>query len=127
MKWILLLGLLSALAAVTAAFLWFRPWYPTTAHENRETVADVASETWAQGVGYVEPCSDVHCLAFKSNGVIGKCQVELGEPVPRGKVLMTLQNEDEIKAAAVAEQEVAVARAERDKVASGVNHYQVAA
>ncbi|MCI0463537.1 MAG: HlyD family efflux transporter periplasmic adaptor subunit [Gemmataceae bacterium] len=82
---------------------------------------------WIQGVGYVEPVSEVRRLTFKGNGVIGECRVRVGDLLQAGQILMVLQNEDQRAALEVAEKELHLARAARAKVFRGVNPFQIAA
>ena len=76
-------------------------------------------------VGYVEPVSEVRKLTFKADGVIENCRVQVGQSVEAGDVLATLRNRDEQAAVGVAEQELAVAVADREKLFSGVHPQQI--
>lgn len=78
-------------------------------------------------IGYVEPVSEVRRLSFKIDGVVANCKVEVGQEVQVGDVLATLRNQDEQARVFVAERELAVARAERDKLFSGVHPKQIEA
>lgn len=80
-----------------------------------------------QGIGYVEPASEVRRLVFKIDGVIGSCAVEVGQHVSRGAVLMSLANSEEAAALAVAERDLAAAVAERDRTMAGTHAHQIAA
>lgn len=80
-----------------------------------------------QGIGYVEPASEIRRLVFKIDGVIESCPIELGQSVKRGDPLVSLANREEAAAVTVAEQDLAAAVAERDQVLAGVHAHQIAA
>jgi HlyD family secretion protein len=80
-----------------------------------------------QGIGYVEPASEVRRLVFPAGGVIDRCAATVGRSFRKGDVLMTLRNQEQQAALTVAEEELRLALAERDKVFRGVNSYQIAA
>jgi len=84
-------------------------------------------ELWIQGVGYVEPASEVRRLAFKSMGVIEACAVEVGKAVTKGDILMALRNAEERAALTAAEMDLTLVQAERDKVFSGVHKFEISA
>ncbi len=89
--------------------------------------AEPPKEVWAQGLGHVEPVSEVRRLSFKSNGVIARCAVGPGRVYRRGEVLAELRNDEERAAVRVAEKDLALARAERARVLAGLNRFQVEA
>ena len=78
-----------------------------------------------QGIGFVEPITEVRKLVFKVNGVIARCGAELGRAYKNGDVLMELDHREQLAAMNVAEAEWKMARAERDKVFAGVNVHQI--
>jgi multidrug resistance efflux pump len=88
---------------------------------------EVEAAQWVQGPGHVEPRSEVRRLVFKVDGVIEECRVEVGDRVRKGAVLMVLNNHEEEAAVAVAQRELALARAERAKAVSGSDPYELAA
>jgi multidrug resistance efflux pump len=69
----------------------------------------------------------VRRLSFKGNGVIGECRARLGQAVRKGEVLLALRNQEERAALAVAEKDLALARAQRAKVLCGLNRFQIEA
>jgi multidrug resistance efflux pump len=85
------------------------------------------TSVWVQGVGYVEPRTEVHRLVFKTDGVIAKCLVEVGDAVKKGDLLMALDDREQQVAVAVAEREVEVARQERSRVLLGRDPFEIAA
>lgn len=74
-----------------------------------------------QALGYVEPRTGLRQLSFEMGGVIDACACEIGDEVRCGDLLMVLRNDDLRTAADVAEVQLRVARAERDKLLSGVH------
>ena len=51
-----------------------------------------------QGIGFVEPVSEVRKLVFKVNGVIAKCSADLGRSYQKGALLMELGNREQLVA-----------------------------
>lgn len=98
---------------------------PTTTAPYPTPHADTG--VWVQGAGYVEPRTEVHRLVFKSDGVIEKSFVEVGDFVHKGDLLMTLDDREQKAAVAVAEQEVEVARRERARMVAGMDPFEIAA
>lgn len=80
-----------------------------------------------RGVGYVEPVSEIRNLTFKVDGVIETCPVNVGQSVAAGDTLSTLRNHDERSAIVVAEQELSLTKAAREKLLSGVHPAEVEA
>jgi HlyD family secretion protein len=74
-----------------------------------------------RGVGYVEPVSGIRKLNFKADGVIEMLRVQVGQEVKAGDELASLQNRDERAAINVAKQDVELAKADREKLLSGVH------
>ncbi len=84
-------------------------------------------QTTIQGIGYVEPASEIRRLMFNSEGVITHCQKEVGGTVKKGDVLMSLQSEEQQAGVVLAEKQLRMAEADRDKVLSGMNKFQITA
>jgi multidrug resistance efflux pump len=80
-----------------------------------------------RAVGYVEPTSDVRKLTFEVDGVIEDCRVSIGQQVRAHDELAILRNNDQQADVAVAEAQLIVAQAERDKLLSGVHPRQLEA
>ena len=78
-------------------------------------------------IGYVEPTSELRRLAFRADGVIAECRVEIGQQVRAGELLLRLHNADRQAELAAARLAVALAQAEHEQVASGVNRHRIAA
>src|SRR5438094_488390 len=65
-----------------------------------------------EGVGHVEPASEVRRLSAKTGGLIRECHVQAGAVVRKGTVLVVLHDEKETAALAVARRQLEVACAE---------------
>jgi multidrug resistance efflux pump len=78
-------------------------------------------------IGYVEPVSEIRKLTFEADGVVERCLVHVGQVIETGEILATLDCRNARAAVGVAEQELAVASAERDKLLSGVHPLQITA
>jgi HlyD family secretion protein len=122
-RWLLLLAVLGLLGA--GAFYW--PAAPGGQSEAPKLEPPAPVEHWIHAVGYVEPRSEVRRLVFRADGVIERCFVAIGTAVKKGDKLMTLYDRDQAAAVEVAQRDVAVARAELAKVASGIDRYEIAA
>ncbi|HET6880278.1 MAG TPA: efflux RND transporter periplasmic adaptor subunit [Pirellulales bacterium] len=97
------------------------------AHPDSSSERPLLEERTIQGLGYVEPVSEVRRLVFKVDGVIDRCPVDVGQRVSSGEALMSLANQAEAAALAIAEQDQAAAGAEREQVLAGVDAHQIAA
>lgn len=82
---------------------------------------------WIQGIGYVEPTSEVRRLAFKHPGILGEYKVQIGQLVKAGEVVAAQHNLEEQTAVTVAESQLAAAQANLEKVLAGVNPYEIEA
>jgi HlyD family secretion protein len=80
-----------------------------------------------QGLGFVEPVSEVRKLAFKVNGIIARCPGEIGRRYRKGDILIELDSREQRAALEVAEAEWKLAQAQREKTLSGVNPHQIEA
>jgi HlyD family secretion protein len=95
--------------------------------KSRDEAREPKESPVVQGIGYVEPASDVRNLSFKGGGVIGKCLVEVGKKVRAGDLLMVLDDAAERRTLAVAEQELELVKAQREDVLVGVNKFEITA
>lgn len=86
-----------------------------------------SGERWIQGVGYVEPASEIRRLAFKHPGILGEYKVQLGQQVKAGETLAIQHNAEEQTAVAVAESQLLAAQADLEKILAGVNPYEIEA
>jgi HlyD family secretion protein len=72
-------------------------------------------------VGYVEPATEVRRLASKADGVIARCDAEVGRAYRKGDVLIALDNRVETAAVDLAGAGLLIREAERDKALSGAH------
>lgn len=86
-----------------------------------------AEQRWIQGIGYVEPASEVLRLAFKHPGILGEYKAEIGQLVNKGETLAIQQNLEEQNAVVVAESQLQAAKADLEKILAGVNPYEIEA
>jgi multidrug resistance efflux pump len=121
-----LMVLLGVGAGAPSAWYWQRASVSPPANEEQE-VWRYPAEKWISGTGRVEPVSEVRRLAFRTGGIVDKCLCKIGDVVKEGDSLITLRNEQEALALAVAKSEVALAQAERDQIIAGVNAFRIAA
>jgi multidrug resistance efflux pump len=87
----------------------------------------LAEQRWIQGIGYVEPASEIRRLAFKHPGILGEYKVVIGQQVKAGDTLASQQNSEEKTAVSLAESQLLAAKAELAKVLAGVNPYEIEA
>lgn len=80
-----------------------------------------------QGIGYVEPSSEIRRLAFKHPGILGKYEVQIGDKVKIDALLASQKNEEEDIAVSVAKSQLDVANANLQKTLAGVNPYEIEA
>jgi HlyD family secretion protein len=131
MKW--LMGLFAAVLAATS-LAWWSQGLPVDRVKNTrgdamETEGTITAShgkgTAIQGIGYIEPASEVRRLVFKTDGVIERCLVSAGDRVTKGTELMALADAEARGAVAVAEQELAVRAAEREQVMAGTHQHLI--
>jgi HlyD family secretion protein len=80
-----------------------------------------------EGVGYVEPVTEVRRLSFKVGGVIARCNMAIGEQVKKDEPLVVLANSTEALAVDAAERELMVAKAEEARVLRGIHDDRIEA
>jgi HlyD family secretion protein len=121
---------LIALAAASGLSLTFLVWWPTANGPDRVTTStriEPGGSSSIEGIGYVEPASEVRQLSPKTGGVIQACNVKVGDVVRKGDLILTLHGEKEAMGVSLARKQLEVARAEEEQVKSGVNHYRIVA
>lgn len=85
------------------------------------------AQRWVQGIGYIEPASEIRRLAFKHPGILGEYKVQIGQQVKAGDTLAVQQNTEEQTAVSVAESQLLAAKADLEKVLAGINPYEIEA
>jgi multidrug resistance efflux pump len=125
MKWLVVLALAATSgAALVGAIRW------SGAGSSEQETAHPRPDpggTAMEGIGYVEPASEVRRLSPKTGGVIKACYARVGQVVRKGTPILTLHDEKEAAAVDLARKQLEVARAEEEQLKSGVNRYRVLA
>ncbi len=126
-KWLLLVVLASAVSVIG----FWRTHLPATVPGSvppsgsaSPLVPSVESEEF-QGIGYVEPASEVRKLMLRTGGVIKSCQVEVGDTIRKGCLLMELENATQKADVELARKNLAMLTAEAVHVNAGVNPYRL--
>jgi HlyD family secretion protein len=78
-----------------------------------------------EGIGYVEPASEVRKLTPRAAGVIRRCYVKAGDKVRKGAVLMELDLATQQAEVHVARRNLALAQADEAFTKSGINPLQI--
>lgn len=86
-----------------------------------------AEQRWIQGIGYIEPTSEIRRLAFKHPGILNEYKVQLDQQVKAGAVLAVQRNAEEQAAVAVAESQLLAAKADLEKILAGINPNEIQA
>lgn len=86
-----------------------------------------AEQRWIQGIGYVEPASEIRRLVFKHPGILGEYKIQIGQQVNAGETLAIQQNAEEQTAVVAAESRLLSAKADLEKVLAGINPYEIEA
>jgi HlyD family secretion protein len=126
MKWVVPV----ALAAATGSSLTFLAWRSAVSSPEQapaSTRSEAGGRGVIEGIGYVEPASEVRQLSPKTGGVIKACSVKVGDWVRKGDPILTLHDEKEAAALALARKQLEVAQAEEAQVKSGINRYRILA
>jgi len=125
MRWLLLFGLTVA-AAISGAVSWY------LVHPGGESQAATIptqkgqpDRREVQGIGYVEPATEVRRLMPRTGGVIRSCLVQAGDSVRKGDVLLELDNSTHQADMELARKQLDQARADAAHVNAGVNPYRL--
>lgn len=120
MKWwlggALLLGVLTL---VSWRLLWTDDRDGGAPNTRRVEAAEI------QGIGYVEPASEVRQLMLRTGGVIRRCHVKVGDTVEKDHVLLELEDATQAAEVALAEKDLELAQAEVNHVNAGTNPYRL--
>jgi HlyD family secretion protein len=123
MKWLLLCGFLASVASIPT-------WHILLAERSADPNVSAAPSPpvdmlVVQGVGYVEPDSEVRKLMMRTGGVIKKCNFRVGELVRKDQVILELENATQSADFEVARKNVVMLQADAANVNAGVNPYQI--
>jgi multidrug resistance efflux pump len=122
MKWFLILSLAGTVAGAAS---W--RYYDADTAKSHAAIAGYALNAGSeiQGIGYVEPISEVRRLMPRAGGVIKRCWVQVGQRVRQGELLVELEDATPCAEVEQARKQLEAARAEADSVLSGINPYQI--
>ena len=126
MRKLLLLGLLLVVGA--SAVSWQMLGATGKVQEERPGRLDESRSVLdIQGIGYVEPVSEVRRLTFRTGGVIRQCLVNVGDTVRQGSLLLVLDDTVQKAEVEVAKKQLELSRADASHINSGVNPYRIRA
>jgi ABC exporter DevB family membrane fusion protein len=126
MKW-LVVGSLAAVSASSLTLLIWRSSASSAEQLPATARPGPGRSILIEGVGYVEPASEIRQLSPKTGGVIKACYVKVGEVVRKGEPILTLHDEKEATAVVQARKQLEVARADAAQVKSGIHPYRIRA
>jgi multidrug resistance efflux pump len=125
MKRVLLLG-------ITVAVVGVGSWQLLPADKRAPAgVPDVpatlpaAAPAAIQGLGYVEPVSEVRQLMMRTGGVIKKCYANVGDTVRKGDVILELEDATQRADVDLARKNLDMLQADAANVNAGINPYQI--
>jgi multidrug resistance efflux pump len=84
-------------------------------------------QRWIQGIGYVEPGSEIRRLAFKHPGILGEYKVAIDQTVKTGEVLAVQRNSEEQVGVKVAESQLQLAQANLAQTLAGAHPEEIEA
>ena len=119
-----------AIVAVCVALLIAAAWHWLPSNASAPVAATSAAAHSQQavaieGIGYIEPHSELRQLVPRTSGVIRRCVTAVGQRVAAGDVLVELDDSTEQAALAVARQELALARVQAADVRAGINPFRL--
>jgi HlyD family secretion protein len=124
MKWLII----TALAAVSGSSLTLLVWRATGSPQEQVAInigPQPDGGSVVEGIGYVEPRSDLRRLMFRTGGVIRSCFVNAGDVVHKGDLLCELDNSTQRAELELARKQVAQTKAGAADVNAGVNPYRL--
>lgn len=126
MKWFLCIGFAAAFASGVS--YWQFVYAPAQAgSEHHSTPEPLPTRTVMQGIGYVEPVSEVRKLMMRTGGVIRHCYVKAGDKLNKGEKILELDDATQKAEVAVARKNLKLVQAEAEHIKVGINPYQIRA
>ncbi|MCX7421118.1 MAG: hypothetical protein NT013_16470 [Planctomycetia bacterium] len=80
-----------------------------------------------EGLGYIEPVSELRRLTPKVNGIVRRCVAVEGQSLKSGDVILELDNSVEERALEVAQAKLALAKSRLVELDSGINPHRIRA
>lgn len=124
MRWLILLAL-AALSGTSVTFLVWRPTAASPAEVPTTPQSESDVQCVVEGIGFVEPASELRRLMFRAGGVIGCCSVKAGDVVHKGEILCELDNATQRADLQLARTQLAQAQADAADVNAGVNPHRL--
>lgn len=124
MKWLLVI----TVAAFSGSSLTFLVWRSTASSpEQAPTIypSEQNGRSVIEGIGYVEPASELRRLMFRTSGVIRSCFVKAGAVVRKGDLLCELDNSTQYADLELARKQLSQAKADAADVNAGINPYRL--
>jgi HlyD family secretion protein len=125
MKWLMLFCLAVVVVGLAC-------WQYLLADRSGESIpvtsppeVDAPAPPEMQGIGYVEPVSEVRKLMMRAGGVVKRCRVQVGDRVSKDQPILELEDATPRAEVEVARKELELARAEADHVNAGINPYRL--
>ncbi len=123
MKWLVCVTLLVGVASVAS-------WKLHPGNQRVQGDSSLSPTTGPalreiQGIGYVEPVSEVRQLMMRTGGVIQRCHVKAGDRVRKGAILLELDDATQRAEVQVARKHLELAQAEAHHVQAGINPYRL--
>jgi multidrug resistance efflux pump len=125
MRWLLLIIVTTAAGFLTGQLLWSNPAKQTDNQTTPAATAPAQARNQIQGIGYVEPASEVRKLMLRTGGVIKTCNVNVGDTVRQGATLLELDDATQKAEVEVARKNRDLARAEAVHISAGTNPYKL--
>jgi HlyD family secretion protein len=124
MKWLLAI----TVAAFSGSSLTFLVWRSAAGSPGQVPTiypSESNGNNVVEGIGYVEPASELRRLMFRTGGVIRSCCVKAGDVVRKGDLLCELDNSTQRADLELARKQVAQAKADAADVNAGINPHRL--
>lgn len=122
-KWLFLAGIAAAVGSFGAWWSHLPATVPNSGPAG--PVAPSLGSEGFQGIGYVEPVSEVRKLTMRTSGVIKTCCVQVGATIRAGGLLVELENATQKADIELARKNLEMLTAEAAHVTAGVNPFRL--